>query len=102
MTKLLTIEVKSSTEPLIKGILYEVHVIANDQENILILKDLIEDRGQNKLHCWSVNLSHCYQKAYELLPEYCTKGKIVIQCTEDLEIPQAMQMISEIILSFIL
>ena len=101
MTKLLTIDVQYSKGQ--KDLIYIINVIANDQENILILKDLIDDREQDKrFHCTGVKLNHCFQHCYEILPPYCTKGQIFVKYNDDIEIDEAIEKLSQIILSFIL
>ena len=101
MTKLLTIDVQSPKGQ--EDILYIVNVIANDQENILILKDLIDDREQNKrFHCIGIKLNHCFQHCYEVLPPLCTQGQIFVKCNDNMDIDKAIESIAQIILSFIL
>ena len=102
MTKLLTIDVNFDKS---KGeFIYSVNVIANDQENILILKDLIEDREKRtNIHCLGVKLHHTYNYCYELLPAICAKGEIFIRCIDnDVNVPEAVSTIEKIIKSFIL
>lgn len=101
MTKLLTIDVQSPKGQ--EDLTYIINVIANDQENILILKDLIDDREKDKrFHCIGVKLNYCFQHCYELLPPYCAKGQIFVKCNDDVDIDKAIENIAETILSFIL
>ena len=101
MTKLLTIDVNCEKSQ--NSINYIVNVIAEKQENILILKDVLDDH-LNKLqfHCTGIHLSHCFQHCYELLPSQCTKGMIYVQSNKDTEIDTAIDIIGKTILQHIL
>lgn len=101
MTKLLTIDVNCENSQ--NNINYIVNVIANKQENIVILKDVLDDHlnGQ-QFHCTGIHLSHCFQHCYELLPPLCSKGMIYVQSNEDTDIDSAIDVISKIILRHIL
>ena len=101
MTKLLTIEVNSKLSQ--NKINYIVNIIADKQENILILKDVLDDHlNQKQFHCTGIHLSHCFQHCYELLPPLCSKGMIYVQSDEDTDINSAIDVISKIILRHIL
>lgn len=101
MTKLLTIDVnceKSQT-----NIKYIVNVIADNQENILILKDVLDDHlNRLQFQCTGIHLSHCLQHCYELLPPLCTKGMIYVLSEGDTEIDTAIDVITKTILRHIL
>ena len=101
MTKLLTIEVGHDPEK--NEIIYIAHVIANDQEGILILKDLIDDREKDvNFHCEKVKLNYCNQFAYEYIPKECAKGQILIRLNKDMDMDEAIAAISKTIHSLIL
>lgn len=102
MTKLLTIEVNHDKRT--NEIVYIINVIANDQENILILKDVFEDKAAiSGIHCYGVKLNHVQQFCYEPLPSECTSGKLFIRVTDPtIEIPTAIKQIAQIIQCFIL
>ena len=100
MTKLLTIELDSSS---LNEIVYNVNVIANDQENILILRDVINDYG-NKLGiiCKRVVLGYSRQYSYPLLPEFSVTGKLIINYqNQDDDFITTMDNIAQVILRFI-
>lgn len=101
MTKLMTIDVQEDKSE--GDLIYIVNVIAKDQENILILKDLFDDRERNgDIHCRGVKLNHCYQHVYELLPHRCTKGQLFVKTDCNMSIENAMDTIEKTILNFIL
>lgn len=102
MTKLLTIEVTHDRNK--NEIVYIINVIANDPENILILKDVFEDRAATSgIHCFGVKLKHANQFCYEPLPNFCTSGQLFIQLEDpSIEIPSAINQIAQTIQHFIL
>lgn len=102
MTKLLTIEVNHDKET--NEIVYIINVIANDQENILILKDVLEDgAAESGIHCYRIQLNHVQQFCYKPLPSNCTSGKLFVRVKDPtIEIPAAINKIAQIIQRFIL
>ena len=101
MTKLLTIDVNFDKSQ--NDIFYSVNVIANDQENILILKDLLDDQLRaSDYKCISVKLNHCLQHAFEPLPPICAKGQLHVKTSKDMPIETAISTIEQTILRFIL
>ena len=101
MTKLLTIDVNCNNS--LNNIIYIINVIAEKQENIIILKDVLDDHlNKKQFHCTGIHLSHCFQRCYELLPSLCSKGMIYVQSDEDTDIDSAIDVISKIILRHIL
>ena len=100
MTKLLTIDVHYDKKE--KEIIYIVNVIANNQENILILADVINEIPSKNIHCIGVKLNHCFQHCYELLPPLCTKGQIFVKNKSDEDIDKSISTISDTIMKFIL
>lgn len=101
MTKLLTVDVNCDKSQV--NINYIVNVIADKQEDILVLKDVLDDH-LNKQHfnCTGIHLSHCLQECYKYLPTICTKGMIYVQSNKDTEINSAIDIIGETILQHIL
>lgn len=102
MIKLLTIEVSHNKET--NEIVYIANVIANLPEDILVLKNVIEDNeATNGIHCYGIKLHHAKQFYYLRIPEDCTSGQLYIQCQNLYEsIPAAIHKIAAAIQSFIL
>ena len=101
MTKLLTID-SQFYEP-IQDYIYKINVIADNQENIIILKDLIEDQKERtNMHCIKIKLNHCFQQCCQSIPRFCTKGCIYIRCqNQDITIEEAINNIARLIQNFI-
>lgn len=101
MTKLLTIDVNFDKSQ--NDIIYSINVIANDQENILILKDVLDDQLRTKNYkCIGVKLYYCLQHSFELLPPICAKGQIYVRVNGKMPIDSALSTIEQTILHFIL
>ncbi|MBR1427171.1 MAG: hypothetical protein IJ581_06930 [Paludibacteraceae bacterium] len=100
MTKLLAIEPDGSQ---LNDIVYNVNVIANDQENILILRDVINDNGENAgIECKKVILAYNRQYCYEPLPELSISGRLIVTYKDkDDDIITCMDNIAKLILRFI-
>ena len=100
MTKLLTIDVDYDKN--INEVIFIVTVIANKQENILILKDLIADQGEiNGFKCYGCKLHHTKQYCYPVISELAVSGQLYVRCTKEMELLEAMNGIAKILLNFI-
>lgn len=99
MTKLLTIEVDNDRTN--NEIILIATVISDKQENILILKDLMADQGTKLgISCYGIKLHYAKQFC---LPEenLIITGNLYLRISQDLEIPDSMEAIANILLSFI-
>lgn len=104
MTKLLTIDVDHDKER--NEIIFIVKVIADSSQSILVIKDLIDERGKKQnIKCYGVKLHHCKQYATTTINNLAISGEIYVrpeQPEQPDEIPNAMNKIANIILNFIL
>lgn len=100
MTKLITIDVNFDKEN--KEYVFVANIIAPKQEDIIILKDLLEDQEhRTNIHCIGLKLNYSSQYCYKNFPPICIKGRIFIRkLSDDITIPEAISIIGNTILSF--
>lgn len=82
MTKILSID--SAYDQQRQDDIYMVNVLSNNRQNILILKDVIDDHEHSSLlHCIGIRFKNCYANKYAAqvficnLQHNCSKNAVI-------------------------
>ena len=102
MIKIVTIDITIDKE--LKEYVYCINIIADKQEDIIVLKDVIDDHEKDtNIHCLGLKLLNCRQHVTTDIQYTCTKGIIYVQAKQNKKsVQEDIQAIEQMIRNFIL